>query len=137
MFTFLLTSRLEPTMGIGPMTSSLPKRCAAAALRGQVYKIILDSGHRMGNAEGIQHLVSSIQYRIWWREVDSNYRSVPQQIYSLLPLTTRESRRYLIVARRKPKCKKDQQYADKTRIALSPTLGRTKVYQTQMLFAIV
>ena len=33
----------------------------------------------------------------WWREVDSNHRSRWQQIYSLLPLATRESLRMELV----------------------------------------
>ncbi len=27
---------------------------------------------------------------IWWREVDSNHRRLSRQIYSLIPLATRE-----------------------------------------------
>ena len=32
-------------------------------------------------------------FRFWWREVESNHRSRRRQIYSLLPLATRESLR--------------------------------------------
>ena len=33
---------------------------------------------------------SKIRHIIWWGKVDSNHRSVKQQIYSLSPLATRE-----------------------------------------------
>ena len=29
-------------------------------------------------------------FKKWWREVDSNHRRLSRQIYSLIPLTTRE-----------------------------------------------
>ena len=33
---------------------------------------------------------SKIRHIIWWERVDSNHRSIKQQIYSLSPLATRE-----------------------------------------------
>ena len=59
-------------------------------------------------------------FLVWWARVDSNHRSVTQQIYSLSPLATREhahilllrlceklrsSQRLFIIAGRNEKCK--------------------------------
>ena len=37
-----------------------------------------------------QHLTSNVQHLKWWRELDSNQRRQSRQIYSLIPLATRE-----------------------------------------------
>ena len=41
---------------------------------------------------------SKIDQSFWWELVDSNHRSITQQIYSLSPLATRESSHILLVA---------------------------------------
>ena len=93
---------MEPTMGVGPMTSSLPKRCATPALRGQIaqqcrtrhrYCDACKSGIRLIRSPILKEsrLSSHPVSRRWWWEVDSNLRRLRQQIYSLLPLATRAS----------------------------------------------
>ncbi len=71
---------MEPTMGFGPMTSSLPKRCATPAPRGQT-----------NSPASVSHKDTGLFILNWWGELDSNQRSQRQQIYSLPPLTTRAS----------------------------------------------
>ena len=39
-----------------------------------------------------------MSFLFWWELVDSNHRSIKQQIYSLSPLATRESSHILLVA---------------------------------------
>ena len=88
-----LRQKMEPTMGIGPMTSSLPKRCAASAPRGHSLCLKqLAAGKASGQLD-IQFWASDAGTsgirRWWWGKVDSNYRRLRRQIYSLLPLATR------------------------------------------------
>ena len=80
---------MEPTTGLEPVTSSLPRTCSTAELRGQVVDLQIDrknstSEVRDGAGNGartrdpqlgrlmLYHL--SYSRLIWWREVDLNHR---------------------------------------------------------------
>ncbi len=43
---------------------------------------------------------SSMSWRIWWRGTDSNHRRRSRQIYSLLPLATREPLQGVFILRK-------------------------------------
>ena len=49
----------------------------------------------------------------WWELVDSNHRSIKQQIYSLSPLATRESSHILFLLRRGTPCRSVLDYYSK------------------------
>ena len=49
----------------------------------------------------------------WWELVDSNHRSIKQQIYSLSPLATRESSHILFLLRRGTPCRSVLDYYNK------------------------
>ena len=49
----------------------------------------------------------------WWELVDSNHRSIKQQIYSLSPLATRESSHILFLLRRDTPCRSVLDYYSK------------------------
>ena len=51
----------------------------------------------MSNKKGTVHSFTEINSSFWWELVDSNHRSITQQIYSLSPLATRESSHILFV----------------------------------------
>ena len=83
-------------------TSPLPRECSTTEPHGRRNPLLLGAG------EGNRTLVLSLEGfsstielhplplpanadKIWWREKDSNLRRQSRQIYSLLPLTARES----------------------------------------------
>ena len=59
---------------------------------------------------------SDTRYQVslcWWELVDSNHRSIKQQIYSLSPLATRESSHILFLLRRGTPCRSVLDYYSK------------------------
>ena len=105
---------MEPTTGLEPVTSSLPRRYSTTELRGHK-KLKLTATHGAGNEtrtrnpqlgrlmlyqlsysrsctkKNRQHSSCACLLRAkWWRGEDLNLRRRRRQIYSLFPLTTRE-----------------------------------------------
>ena len=77
--------RLERVAGIEPASSAW-KAEVIASIR---HPLIL-SDYLCQNL-----CLRKTQIKIWWREVDSNHRRLSRQIYSLIPLATREPLQYI------------------------------------------
>ncbi len=97
--------RMEPITGLEPVTSSLPRKCSTAELYGQRDKHQppdTQPAHLLERVMGIEPTslawkakVLPLNYtrvllKTWWRGEDLNLRRLSRQIYSLIPLTTRE-----------------------------------------------
>jgi hypothetical protein len=109
---------VEPTTGIEPVTPSLPRRCSTTEPRGRLSRRwsgkrdsnprpsawkadALPLSYSRATRDGRDAATDATASRPnsffpilrWWGEEDSNLRSHRRQIYSLFPLTTRESPR--------------------------------------------
>ena len=98
------TKNPKPTIGIEPMTSSLPRKCSTTELRG--HKKLNNLTKKVERETGLEPATLSLEG--WrssqlsysrkfnqpqnprWGGEDSNLRRLSRQIYSLFPLATRE-----------------------------------------------
>jgi hypothetical protein len=111
--------RIEPSSRIELLTPSLPRRCSTTELRGRLLaypglqsffslvslRFVLLSGRRDSNPRHPAWKAGALPAELHprpparWRGKDSNLRRHSRQIYSLLPLATREPLRLFLRSR--------------------------------------
>ena len=56
-------NEVEPTMGIGPMTSSLPKKCSTTELRGRAAFLIYRDRQAVSRQVGLAEFAGAVRGR--------------------------------------------------------------------------